>query len=189
MHHLSRVKYPFLMQIEHGTQHVRESRNIDTEWSHSNVFVVPEFVIEKELYVRHKKQISPSRSVRTLTAVYNFQMNRLSIEEVKEYLLLVFKDQKTQVEIKTSLAFILRNNEDQTCHYYYASQNNQLLFSEPHFVGNLNDLSDLACKIEQLDLLSRVYYPNSKFSFVRITNVSFFVTKVLRCANRFTALP
>ena len=95
MHHLSCVKYPFLMQIEHGTQHVRESRNIDTEWSHSNVFVVPEFVIEKELYVRHKKQISPSRSVRTLTAVYNFQMNRLSIEEVKEYLLLVFKDQKT----------------------------------------------------------------------------------------------
>ena len=74
------VKYPLLMRIEHGTKHVRESRNIDTAWSHSDVFVVPEFVIEKdyeELYVRHKKQISPSRSVRTLTAVYNFQMNRL----------------------------------------------------------------------------------------------------------------
>ena len=178
------VKYPLLMRIEHGTKHVRESRNIDTAWSHSDVFVVPEFVIERdyeELYVRHKKQISPSRSVRVLTAVYNFQMTRLSIEEVKEYLLLVFKDQKTSVKIKISLAFILRNNEDQSLHYYYASQNNQLLFSEPHFVGNLNDLSDLALKIEQLDLLSRVNYPNSKFSFVRITNVSFFVTKVLRC--------
>ena len=45
----------------------------------------------------------------------------------------------------------------------------------------VNDLSDLACKIEELGLLSRVNYPNSKFSFVRITNVSFFVTKVLRC--------
>ena len=116
------VKYPFLMRIEHGTQQVRESRNIETEWSQSNVFVVPEFVIEKdyeELYVRHKKQIRPSRSVRTLTAVYNFQMNRLSIEEVKEYLLLVFKDQKTSVKIKISLALILRNNEDQSLHYYY----------------------------------------------------------------------
>ena len=119
------------MRIEHGVKHLRDSRNIDTVWSHSNVFVVPEFVIEKdyeELYIRHKKHISPSRSVKTLTAVYNFQMHRLSIEEIKEYLLLVFKDQKTSVKIKISLAFILRNNEDQSLHYYYASQNNQLLF-------------------------------------------------------------
>ncbi|XP_063687079.1 uncharacterized protein LOC134820563 [Bolinopsis microptera] len=180
------MSYPFLNHIEHGTTHARESRHIGAAWGSTaeDSFVVPDFVIEedyRELYVRHEKYIKPSRSMKALSAVYNFQLHRLSVEDIKEHLLSVFRDQKTAFKLKISLAFILKNNEDQSLHFYYSSQNNQLLFSDPHFVGNLNDLSTLTHKIDELDLVNHVTYPCSKFSFIRITNVTFFLSKVLRC--------
>ena len=186
--------YPFLMHIEHGAEHYRQSRHVESAWKFSNEYIVPDFVIEQdfeELYTRHEKYIKPSRLIRTLSAVYNYQLHRLSIEEVKEHLLAVFRDQKTAFKLKVSLGFILKNNEDQSLHYYYASQNNQLLFSDPYFVGNLEDLNKFTRKIDELDLMNHVTYPNSKFSFVRITNVSYFLTKVIKCpigaANVFPA--
>lgn len=178
--------YPFLEKIEHGVIHLRESRRIGTAWGPTadNSFTVPGFVVEEdyqELYTRHEKYIKPSRTIRVLSAVYNFQLHRLSVEEIKEHLLSVFRDQRTSFKLKISLAFILRNNEDQSLHFYYSSQNNQLLFSDPYFVGNLADLNKLTHKIDELDLLNHVTYPSSKFSFVRITNVTFFLSKLLSC--------
>ncbi|KAL5262624.1 hypothetical protein ACHWQZ_G008128 [Mnemiopsis leidyi] len=188
------VSYPLLNHIEHGAEHYRQSRHVGPAWELSNDFSVPDFIMEqdfREIYTSYEKYIKPSRLVRTLSAMYNYQLHRLCIAEIKEHLLAVFRDQKTAFKLKISLGFILRNNEDQSLHYYYASQNNQLLFSDPHFVGNLEDLSKLARRIDELDLLSHVTYPNSKFSFVRITNVSYFLTKVLKCpigaANDFPA--
>ena len=188
------VSYPFLMHIEHGAEHYRQSRHVESAWKFSNDYSVPDFVIEQdfeELYTRHEKYIKPSRLIRTLSAVYNYQLNRLSVEEVKEHLLAVFRDQKTAFKLKVSLGFILKNNEDQSLHYYYASQNNQLLFSDPYFVGNLEDLNKFTRKIDELDLMNHITYPNSKFSFVRITNVSYFLTKMIKCpigaANNFPA--
>ena len=188
------VSYPFLMHIEHGAEHYRQSRHVESAWKFSNDYIVPDFVVEQdfeELYTRHEKYIKPSRLIRTLSAVYNYQLHRLSVEEVKEHLLAVFRDQKTAFKLKVSLGFILRNNEDQSLHYYYASQNNQLLFSDPYFVGNLEDLNKFTRKIDELDLMNHITYPNSKFSFVRITNVSYFLTKMIKCpigaANNFPA--
>ena len=179
------VSYPYNNQIEHGTVHMRESRQIDAAWGPTveDSFALPDYVIEEdyqELYVRHEKYIKPSRLTKALSAVYNFQLHRLSVEEIKEHLLSVFRDQKTAFKLKISLAFILKNNEDQSLHFYYSSQNNQLLFTDPYFIGNLDDLKKLAHKIDELDLVSHVTYPCSKFSFVRITNVTFFLSKVLR---------
>jgi hypothetical protein len=88
--------------------------------------------------------------------------------------------QDTAFKMKISLAFILRNLEDQSLHYFSSSRNNQLLFNDPVFIGNLEDLHNFAEKIEALDLLNHVSYPNSKYTFVRITNVTFFLTKVSR---------
>lgn len=178
--------YPYNNQIEHGTTHLRESRQIDAAWGPTveGSFTFPDYQIEedyRELYLRHEKYIKPCRLTKTLTAEYNFQLNRLSVEEIKEHLLSVFRDQRTAFKLKISLAFILKNNEDQSLHFYYASANNQLLFSDPFFIGNLNDLKKLACKVDELDLMSHVTYPCSKFSFIRITNVRFFLSKVLRC--------
>ena len=177
------VSYPFLMRIEHGTQHSLQTRHVESIWGFSDHFIVPDFVIEedyRELYIRHEKHIKPSKTVRTLSMIYNYQLHSLCVDEMKEHLLAIFRNQRTAFKLKMSLGFILRNNEDQSLHYYYASQNNQLIFSDPYFVGNLEDLNKLTHRIDELDLLSHVTYPNSKFSFVRITNVSYFLTKMLR---------
>ncbi|KAL5265864.1 hypothetical protein ACHWQZ_G002033 [Mnemiopsis leidyi] len=177
------VLYPFLMRIEHGTQHSLQTSHLESAWGFSEQFTVPNFVIEedyRELYVRHEKHIKPSRIARSLSVIYNYQLHRLSVEEIKEHLLAIFRNQRTAFKLKISLGFILRNNEDQSLHYYYASQNNQLLFNDPFFVGNLEDLNKFTHCIDELDLVSHVTYPNSKFSFVRITNVSYFLIKMLR---------
>ena len=178
------MQYPFLNQIEHGTMHLRESQPLDTSHTSKDSLVMPTFVLEEEyqeLYIRHEKYIKPYRLSKKLSAVYNFQLNRLSVEEIKKYLFMVFQDQSTAFKLKVTLAFILRNNEDQSLHFYYSSQNNQLLFNDPFFVGNLNDLHKFSQKIDEVDLVSHVLYPSSKFTFVRITNVTFFLSRILRC--------
>ena len=178
------INYPLLDRIAHGAMHFVESRPIDSLPSSEDHFTVPEFVIEEgyeQLYLLHRKYIKPSRTVKKLSAVYNFQLHRFSMEEVKEHLLGIFRDQTTAFKIKISLGYILRNTEDQALSYYYASSNNQLLFKDPFFVGNIKDLNIMTKKLDALDLLHHVAYPNSKFTFERITNVTFYVSKVLRC--------
>ena len=181
---ICKIHYPVLSRIEHGAQHFSESRHIDSSFGYKDTFDLPNFVLEedfRELYTLHRKHIEPSRQVRTLSTVYNYQLNRLSVEEIREHILAVFRDQQTAFKLKISLGFILRNNEDQSLQYYYASQNNQLLFSDPYFVGNLEDLNRLTHQVDELDLMNHVIFPNSKYTFVRITNVRYFVSKVLRC--------
>ena len=115
-----------------------------------------------------------------MSAVYNFQLQNFSTTEIQQHFLQVFQQQDCAFKLKISLAFILRNREDDSLHFYYSSQNNQLLFDTPLFVGSKFDFDVVSGKITELDLMNHVNFPNSKFVFVKITNVTFYITKLIR---------
>lgn len=149
----------------------------------SNLLEMPEFEVDDRfphIYSQFKDQIKPYHLERTLSAIINFQVRHLDITEIQAALEKVFKTQPTAFKLKISLGYILRDMATEELHYYRSSQNNQLLVTEPETISTSGELAAFQARVGEINLMQHVTYPNSRFTFVKLTNVTFFVTKLLR---------
>lgn len=110
--------------------------------------------------------------------VYNFQLHDLNGSTITQFLYEVFGAQSNTFKISISFSCILKNSESNELSFYWSSLNNQLLFDKPRFIRNKNDCTQLAEDILGKDLQEHVRYPNTKYTFVKATNVTFYVTKL-----------
>ena len=149
----------------------------------SNLLEMPEFEVDDRfpnIYSQFKDQIKPYHLERTLSAIINFQVRHLDITEIQTALEIVFRTQPTAFKLKISMGYILRDMGTEELHYYRSSQNNQLLVTEPETISTSGELAAFQARVGEINLMQHVTYPNSRFTFVKLTNVTFFVTKLLR---------
>ena len=143
--------------------------------------VVPVFEIDEDyvdIYNTFSKHIKPQIRAGVYTTVYNFQISQFSVSSISELMMSVFNAQVGAFKIAVSLGYILKNNETNELVYYWPSQNNQLLLGSPQLIRNEADMEGLCVTLSQKDLRKHVTYPNTKYTFVKCTNISFYVTKL-----------
>ena len=142
---------------------------------------VQPYVIDRDyedIYTKFEKHIKPSIIERTFSTVYNFQPSGFTTQAISERMVEVFNAQSNAFKISISLGYILKDSETGEFCYFWASQNNQLLFETPRLVRNESDVTHLCDAISQKDLQAHVTYPSTKYTFVKCTNVAFYVTRL-----------
>ena len=130
-----------------------------------------------DIFTRFKKYIEPSIKKGPFTTTLNHQILNLRNESLAEFARQITSSQVNAFKINASIGYILRNNETQELVYYWARRNNQLLFQQPFLINCQRDIDNFIESILSIDLKAHVFYPNSKFSFIKSTNVTFYVTR------------
>ena len=170
---------PFLHRKQHKHAHT-----LDAARQQRGPIIQPEvpvFEIDDEyveIYNTFSKHIKPQIRTGMYTTVYNFQISRFDVSPISELMMKVFNAQVSTFKIAVSLGYILKNNETDELCYYWPSQNNQLLLGSPQLIRNEADMLGLCNVVSQKDLQKHVTYPNTKYTFVKCTNISFYVTKL-----------
>lgn len=112
---------------------------------------------------------------------YNFRLSSLDPEILIQQLHQVFNDQDKVFKLNISFGFLLRNIESNQLQYHYASRNNNNVFDEPFQISTFADVQPVNVALRNLDILewARQLRPNSKWIVDQVTNVTYFVTKVV----------
>ena len=132
-----------------------------------------------DMYKDYAKHINTFVSHGSIRTIHNFKIIQFSSSELAHYFQTIFKEQQNAFKFNISLGVILRNRVTGELAYYRSSQNNQLLFDETQLVRNSNDRALALDKLKNIGLIEAVDRPNSQWVFVEVTNVSFYVFKLL----------
>ena len=173
-------KCPYLHRKAHLWAHTHSASGI-TQRRPTADPVLPPYEIDGEyvdIYTTFAKHIMPQIKKGKCTNVYNFQIGEFGVRSISTLARRVFDAQANSFKISISLGVILKNNETDELTYYWPSQNNQLLVETPTLIRNESDMAGLCDAILQKNLQNHVTYPNTKYSFVKCTNVSFYVTQL-----------
>lgn len=130
-----------------------------------------------DIFTTFQKHIETSVKIYKLSSIYNFQLLTFTGAELSRFFQSIFDQQVYTFKINISFGFILYNQETEETAYYTSSRNNQLLVSS-RVIRNNDDKLSLCQEIENVDLQQHVSYPNTKWRFVKATNVTFYITKL-----------
>ena len=175
------LEIPFLEYESHKAVHVPIRIDPPTS-SQTNIvpqITLPEFQNDENyphIYTTFKKYIEPSIKTGPHTTTYNFQIVDFSTDSIANCAKQILSCQVNACKVSVSFGYILRNTETGDLAFYWASRNNQLLFDQPKLVNCQLDIDNFIESILRIDLKSHVVYPNSKFSFIKSTNVTFYLT-------------
>ena len=132
-----------------------------------------------DIYTTFRKYIESSIKTFTLSSEINFQLKHFTNEEIAEYFKSIYYVQTTSFKVSLSVSSILMNKETRELAFYTASRNNQLIFDDPRLIKTETDFKRMYNDIISVDLQDRITYPNTKFVYVKTTNVVFFITKLI----------
>ena len=180
--HICNIEVPFLGVKSHRESHIPIGNQPHS--SHHEPAALPQVTLPSfhlddsysDLYLRFKKYIESAIKTGPFTTTYNYQLTNLNNETLVNFARQVANAQTSAFKISASLGYVLRNNETQELVYYWASRNNQLLFNQPFLVNCQRDIDSLLESIVCLDLKAHVVFPNTRFSFIKSTNVTFYLT-------------
>ena len=168
---------PFLRKADH----IKTHRPLNTHNNNPTPLIPGDFTPDPEyedIYRTFEQHIRPSVRNYRLTGDFNFQLDSFTNEAIVESFQSVYRSQAESFKVAISFSYILKNRETGELVFYWASRNNQLLFDSSDLVTCDADYRKLTARIRDVDLQARVTYPNSKFVFVKATNVVFYVTKL-----------
>ena len=124
--------------------------------------------------------------------VFNFAMNNLNIEHVKEKLDVVFNKLTCAAKINLAFGFILKSVDDGACRYFYPHENSTIL-ERSKLVCTKGDMNKVKDTLDRSDLIGSCTHerPNTKWRFYKITNVTIFAAllKDIRMGCRDSILP
>jgi len=109
---------------------------------------------------------------------HNFQVERFCTSELVYLFKKIFRLQKNAFKINLSMGMILQHKTSGEYRFYWASQNNQLLFEKPTLIRHSGDKVAFISSINGINLLNKILRPNSEWIFVKVTNIEFFVYKL-----------
>ena len=169
----------FLELPHHKRQHQRSATNCPASVTPIDM---PPFQIDPEyedIYVTFRKHIESYWKDYLMSAEINFQLQSFTNDDLTKAFESVYENQTDSFKISISFSYILLNKETGELAFYSASRNNQRLFDDTNLITCDNDFRRVKNCIQNVDLESRVIYPNTKFVYVKTTNVVFFLTKMV----------
>ena len=107
--------------------------------------------------------------------VFNFAMSSLDIFLLNDKLDYVFKELKCAAKVNIAFGFVLRNNEDGICRYFYSHENNTFM-EQLKLVCTPDDIANLKEKCQKMDIIDLCTREtaNTKWKFYKLTNVTVF---------------
>ena len=133
---------------------------------------------ERDFLEPYQALINDYQKPGIVMSTFNNKISMLSKEALVNFLNEVFHKQQTAFRINISLGYVLENRETEEKVFYSSSQNNRTLFKTPQLIRNYVSKENLVQRIQDLDLLSIINRPNTKYAFVSITNSTFYVYKI-----------
>ena len=108
-------------------------------------------------------------------SVFNFSVNNLTAQVIKEKLHRVLDKLKCVAKLNLALGFILKNIEDGKFRYFYAHEHNTLL-EQSRFVSNRDDMAKLKKILKKTDVIESCTKErsNTKRRFFKLTNLTIF---------------
>ena len=107
--------------------------------------------------------------------VFNFAMSTFDNSLINKKLDLVIKGLKCAAKVNLAFVFVLKNNEDGSCGYFYAHKNNTVM-ERLKLVCTPDGIKNLKKKIQKMvivDLCTRER-ANANWKFYKLTNVTVF---------------
>ena len=104
--------------------------------------------------------------------VFNCAMSIFDNSLINQKLDLVFKGFECAAKVNIAFGFVLKNDEDGSCRYFYAHENNTLM-ERLKLVCTPGDITNLKRKLQKLDIvdLSTRETANTKWKFHKLTNL------------------
>ena len=174
---------PYIRKKQHKKDHERDHSRINNTQSNSiRMIDLPPFFIDsnyEDIYTTFRKYIESYVKNFRLSCEINFQLESFNNQVVAEAFKSVYDNQTESFKISVSFAYILLNKETNELVFYRASRNNQRLFDDTYLINCNNDFKYMYDRILDVDLQGHVLYPNTKFVYVKTTNVVFYLTKML----------
>ena len=174
--------YPFLHRKIHNQLHTIGHTQPVRDTTQPTIRPLEIDAAYENIYTQFAQYIRPSIKEGRRSTVYNFQLSGFTAQSICDHVIEIFNAQPAAFKIAISIGCILKNNETGELSYFWPSQNNQLLLDSPLLIRNESDMLNLCATIRQKDIQKHVHYPNTKYIFVRCTNISFYVTKLLGVA-------
>ena len=139
--------------------------------------------------VRSSRHATRGSSVRThvvhgpIQTRYNRRLTSLDMRDLHDQLFLLFDQQTTAFKVNLSFGFILKQKVTGRLRYYHSSNNCcGRYMEEPALITNRADFESFQERIQEPDLLNWAVSqrPNSDWICEMVTNVTFFVNKILQ---------
>ena len=114
---------------------------------------------------------------------YNRRLTSLDMRDLHDQLFLLFDQQTTAFKVNLSFGFILKQKVTGRLRYYHSSNNCcGRYMEEPALITNRADFESFQERIQEPDLLNWAVSqrPNSDWICEMVTNVTFFVNKILQ---------
>lgn len=176
---------PYLNRKMHQDTHTSDNTPLHRELVSLSELSESEYKIDedfKDIYLTFSRYIKAYIRQGRLTTVFNCQLDEFSCEFIENLMSRIYHGQSNSFKINISISYILKNIETNEFCFYWSSQNNQLLFDTPKLIHSDEDYRAFSEQILELDLQKHVCYPNTKYTFVKATNVTFYLTKLIGVA-------
>ena len=168
------------MRQKHKQEHIqateRHTQDVLVSLDLPPFFADPDYV---EIYSTFRKYIESYMKNFQFSTEINFQLKHFNNEEIADYFKRIYYTQTESFKVAVSFSYILLNKESGELALYTASRNNQRLFDDTCLIMNEADFKRFYDNILNVDLQDRVTYPNTKFVYVKTTNVIFYLTKLV----------
>ena len=107
--------------------------------------------------------------------VFNFAMSSFEISLLNDKLDYVSKEMKCAAKVNLALGFVLKNNEDGMCKYFYAHAKNTIM-QRAKLVCTQADIINLKDRMQKVDIVDVCTREkaNTKWKFQKLTNLTFF---------------
>ena len=177
-----RKSIPAIHYSKHYNQHSIGERN--TLPSSSVQLVqpgVPEFESDPEysdIYSTFRRYIEPFIKIGRIQTIYNYQFCG-DQREITGRICGIFDSQSYIFKMTISLSYILKNTETDELLFYWSSSGNQHLLDQPMLIGNGEDKDRLTSYLQNLDIYEHVKRPNTKYIISKITNFTFYLTRLI----------
>ena len=167
------------MRQKHKKEHIQvtdtRSQDVSISLDLPPFFTDPDYA---EMYSTFQKYIESYIKAFRFSSEINFQLKHFNNEEIADYFKRIYYSQIESFKLAVSFSYILLNKETGELVFYNASRNNQRLFDDTRLIKNEDDFKRLRDDILNVDLQDRATYPNTKFVYVKTTNVIFYLIKL-----------
>ena len=107
--------------------------------------------------------------------IFNFHYNKDMKEMVQNISEAIMKEQKNRFKINHSLAYVLRNIENDELRYFHASYNNRLMLETALLISNRQELLDFLNSIAEESFIENITRPDTKWKIIQISNLTFYI--------------
>ena len=123
-------------------------------------------------------QVRTRSVIRSVQDIYNFFLNFNINDLLDQIHKTIMSNQNSRFKINFSFGYILKNIESDALCFFHPSYNNHCVLNTAKLISNSNELSRFLEIVSDFDFLENFARPNTKWRYLSITNITFYVNKL-----------